>query len=262
MSFGQKLRQLRAENRLTQQELSELMDVSVVAVQSWEGDRKRPGMEALIGLSRVLQVSIDELLETGMQTENAGLSSPEWTLITGYRSLDEYGKRAVESICGIELERMNAKNIRKTAGKVVPFTAHTRKIPYFALPSAAGYSTPLDDMPYEMIEVDDSVPGSADFAIYIQGNSMMPYIHDGQMVFVHRQEELAIGDVGIFSVDGAMYCKQYDKKPDGTLMLVSANEALKESNIVISPDSGQTVAVCGKVLLGRKIPLPEYLSEN
>lgn len=262
MSFGQKLRQLRARNRLTQQELSELMDVSVVAVQSWEGDRKRPGMEALIGLSRVLQVSIDELVGTGAQTGGTTLSSPEWTLITGYRSLDEFGKRAVESICSIELERMNAKNVRKTTSKIVSFETHSRKIPYFALPSAAGYSTPLDDMPYEMIEVDDSVPGSADFAIYIQGNSMMPYIHDGQMVFVHRQEELAIGDVGIFSVDGAMYCKQYYKEQNGTLILASANEALKESNIVISPDSGQTVVVCGKVLLGRKIPLPGYLSEN
>lgn len=262
MSFGQKLRQLRIENRLTQQELSGLIDVSVVAVQSWERDRKRPGMDALTRLSHVLNVSADELLGIEKYNSDTILSEPERVLITGYRSLDKFGKHAVESICSIELERMNAKNIQKTAGKIVPFGAHTRKIPYFALPSAAGYSAPLDDMPYEMIEVDDSVPGSADFAIYIQGNSMMPYIHDGQMVFVHRQEELSIGDVGIFSVDGAMYCKQYDKKPDGTLMLISANETLKESNIIISPDSGQTVTVCGKVLLGRKIPLPEYIFQN
>ena len=261
MSFGQKLRYTRTQIGLTQQELSDLVGVSVVAVRSWEADRKKPGMEALIGLSNVLNVSADTLLETGISCETL-LTEPENTLLCGYRSLDEFGKRAVEGICDIELARIRSKKSHEIMGKIVPFESHMREIPYFSLPSAAGYSTPLDDMPYEMIEVDDSVPRNADFAIYIQGNSMMPYIHDGQMVFVHRQEELAIGDIGIFSVDGAMYCKQYYRRQDGTLILASANETLKESNIIISPDSGQTVVVCGKVLLGRKIPLPEYLFES
>lgn len=262
MSFGQKLCQLRTENRLTQQELSDSVGVSVVAVRSWEQDKKRPGMDALLGLSRALHVSVDELLGTQRYHCGVQLSEPEHELITDYRKLDEFGRRAVKSICDIELERIAAKNLRQITSKTISFTAHKREIPYFALPSAAGYSSPLDDMPYTMLEVDDSVPASADYAIYIQGNSMMPYIHDGQMVFVHKQEELNVGDVGIFCVDGAMYCKQYDRGRDGTLMLVSANEELRETNVIITPDSGRTVTVCGKVLLGRKIKLPEYLLQE
>mgnify|MGYP000706428936 CR=1 FL=1 len=74
-----------------------------------------------------------------------------------------------------------------------------------------------------MILVDSSVPEEADYAVYIQGNSMYPYIHDGDMVYVKKDAELSVGDVGIFCVDGAMYCKQYYLDDNNNLVLVSAN---------------------------------------
>ena len=85
---------------------------------------------------------------------------------------------------------------------------------------------------------------------------------DGETVYVKSCEELRSGDVGIFSVDGAMVCKQYYPREDGTLMLLSANRELRQSNVIVSPDSSHSVVIQGKVLLDARVPLPDYLAED
>lgn len=53
---------------------------------------------------------------------------------------------------------------------------------------------------------------------------MIPVIADGSIVYVNR-DPLRAGDVGIFCVDGDMFCKQYYKDPAGVVYLFSLNRA-------------------------------------
>lgn len=264
MNFGEKLKDLRREKNLTQQTLGQLIGVSTVTVRSWENNSRSPGMEQLMRISRALNTSIDSLLEVNFDRDDDDLSREERSLLSQYRILDVYGKQAVDSICGIEYDRMTSQQKqRHREEKVVDFQENaTAQIPCFYLPSAAGTSAPLDDNNFKMITISGYVPPETDFAIHVQGNSMFPYIEDGEMVFVKKQEELNIGDVGIFCVDGSLYCKQYYRTWNGTVTLVSANPALKDTNVVLTPESGSSLSVCGKVLLGRRIDLPKYLFEK
>lgn len=82
------------------------------------------------------------------------------------------------------------------------------------------------------------------------------------MVYVEKDTELSIGDVGIFCVDGAMYCKQYYLDKEGNLILVSVNPELRHTNVFVSSESGSSVRFCGKVLLKEKIELPSYLFDD
>lgn len=185
-------------------------------------------------------------------------------MLSNYRVLDKHGKKAVDTLCLLEKSRVESEaakfrvptNIVKT-----PKKSPSRYIPRYTTPSAAGYSTPLDGDDFEMILVDESVPDDADFAVGIQGNSMYPYIHDGDTVYVKKDCELSIGDVGIFCVDGAMYCKQYYVDNERNLTLVSANPRLKHTNVYVGAESGSEVRCYGKVLLGFKVELPSYLFE-
>lgn len=260
VDFGRKLKDMRAAEQLTQHELGQQIGVSTAAIQSWERNLRAPGMEHLVRLSRAFHTSIDDMLGLEFNKNQDTLSGSERMFLSRYRMLDEYGQRAVQSICDIEHERTTAAQTHKTSSNVIDFDKELgKRIPYFSLPSAAGFSSPLDDDNFTMITVKGYVPTETDFAINIQGNSMFPYIHDGDMVFVKKQEELNVGDVGIFCVDGAMYCKQYYRAEDGTVMLVSANPALEDTNIVLAPDCGRSVSVCGRVLLGKRVELPRYL---
>lgn len=267
MDFGQRLKNLRLERGFTQQELSNAVGVSTVAVRSWEQNAKKPNMDALVALGRTLNTSIDTLLDFhlggGVQNHVFILSPEEKAFIGRYRELDPFGRKMVSTVCALERERIEAAAPVKLPTKILhlPMAESERYIPRYTTPSAAGSSVPLDGTDFEMILVDNSIPAEADYAVNIQGNSMYPYIQNGDMVYVKKDVELSVGDVGIFCVDGSMYCKQYFINENGNLELVSANPELRHTNIVVSPDSGTSVRCCGKVLLEHRIELPSYLFE-
>lgn len=63
MNFGQRLKSLRAERNLTQQNLGDAVGVSTVTIRAWERNAKKPAMDALLSLGRALNISIDTLLD-------------------------------------------------------------------------------------------------------------------------------------------------------------------------------------------------------
>ena len=265
MQLKEKIRRLRTRKSLTQKELGLRIGVSETSIKCWESGAKNPSVEKIILLSKVLCVSTDYLLGVTPESEvidNLLLNTDEEKLINEYRQLDSCGKKVVKFVCSIELTRiMESVTNLKIATKKRKKNEPTRKIPRYYTPIAAGYSVPLDNDDYEWIETDSSTSDEADFAVEISGNSMYPYIHDGDVVFVKRTNELEIGDIGVFCVDGAMYCKQYYVDRLGNLTLVSANPELKDSNIELTFDSSSTFVCYGKVLLDSKIPLPKYFIE-
>ena len=257
MEFHERLIALRTQASMTQKELGDAVGVTVMTIRNWEAGTKQPSMRAIIYLSKTLHTSADYILgmENNQIVHTMPMSRNESKLLKDYRTLDRYGQKAVEVVCAIEKLRVEETEEIKRRSKI-------RYIPKYSTPSAAGYTVPLDGEEYELIPVDETVPHDADFATVAHGNSMLPYIHDGDTVYVKKDCELDVGDVGIFIVNGARYCKQYYIDEDRNLTLVSANPDLKGSNIYISAESDATVVCCGKVLLGENIPLPDYFTEG
>lgn len=71
MDFNQKLRALRKQAGLSQEELAEKISVSRQAITKWETDNGLPDIENLIQIARLFKVSLDDLLvyETVKETE-------------------------------------------------------------------------------------------------------------------------------------------------------------------------------------------------
>jgi phage repressor protein C with HTH and peptisase S24 domain len=111
---------------------------------------------------------------------------------------------------------------------------------------------------YEDIPRTADMPEEADFCVVVSGDSMEPYIKDGQTVFVSETAAIEPLEVGVWSVDGAAYVKMYYPLDDGGLMLLSANPDREASNLHIRPGGNQSVQYFGKVLGIKKLPLPMY----
>lgn len=266
MKLCERIHSLRLNSNMTQKELSELINVSVVSVGGWENGTRKPSAEAIISLSQVFNVTTDYLLGVTVEPEKDSflLSQSEKTLLANYRILDKHGRKAVDTISIIEKSRVESEKKCKqiTSSNVTPINKRSaRYIPRYTTPAAAGSSIPLDGDDFEMILVDDTIPYEADFAVGIQGNSMYPYISDGDTVYVKQCTDISVGEVGIFCVDGAMYCKQYFLDDERNLYLLSANPRLKHTNVFVGADSGSDVRCYGKVLLGR-IELPDYIYDE
>lgn len=82
MTLGEKLKFARKNAGFTQEQLAEKLLVSRQAVTKWESDKGMPDIENLKKLSRLLNVSIDHLLDNG---ENINLS-----VIREEFNLDDY----------------------------------------------------------------------------------------------------------------------------------------------------------------------------
>ena len=119
-----------------------------------------------------------------------------------------------------------------------------RIINLYELRVSAGTGNYIDNETYTEIETDKFVPSEADFAVHITGDSMQPLLQDGQIVYVHKTEDLNDGDIGIFALNGDVYCKKLSKTKKETA-LISLNK--KYDPIPINEESN--ITALGKVII-------------
>lgn len=89
------------------------------------------------------------------------------------------------------------------SGKNLSTSRTERKV--FTEPASAGTGLFLDSDQYEEFEVGDDVPAAADFGIRVSGVSMEPVYVNKQIVWVHQQDQLENGNIGIFYLNGDAY---------------------------------------------------------
>lgn len=69
MKFNEKLIQLRKENKLTQDQLAEKLNISRQSVSKWENEHGYPDIANLIKISDLYNLSLDELLKNDKKLE-------------------------------------------------------------------------------------------------------------------------------------------------------------------------------------------------
>lgn len=197
-------------------------------------------------------VSLDALGNDDISIDEINESRELDDLNEKYSALSLKGKDLVKNMIDgiLDIEDEVSEDTAERPAKKLEF------IREYVTPAAAGYASPAEGEDYNLIVRDDSVPGAADFAVRIDGDSMEPYIMDGSRVYVTRTNELNDGDVGIFFVDGDMKCKQFCEDSFGNIYLFSLNRERSDADVVIPNTSGITVFCFGRVIMKRKAPLP------
>ena len=102
---------------------------------------------------------------------------------------------------------------------------------------------------FDEISVTEQVQQTAEFAVRISGDAMAPYLEDGAVAYVSRTP-LREGDVGIFSVNGKVLCRQYDRDDSGTVYLFSLNRRRADGDVTLPAAEAGTLICFGRVLTG------------
>ena len=223
MAFGDRIKARREELALSRPQLADRLGVTPSTVSNYETGVSFPKEEMMLRLFDCLETDPNTLFQDSFRRGADVLTERERQLLEQYRSLS-------------------------------PPEQEPRVIPLYRTPAAAGYAAPVFGEDFDYLQVTDGVPQAAEFAVRIQGDSMVPYIPDGSVVYVNR-DPLKAGDVGIFCVDGDIFCKQYYKDPAGTVYLFSLNRARADADVVLTAGSGRTLACFGRVIL-HALPLP------
>ena len=243
MSFGQRLRSRRKDLGMSQGELAKTLGVSLSAVSNYENGLNTMREDVLLRLFKVLDIDPNYLYQDSLPGNSFNCSVDEEALVRKYRSLHTTGQQAVHAV-------VDALAIGLAEQEAAP-PEELRQIPLYRSPAAAGYASPVFGDDFDYIEVTGEVPQGAEFAVHIQGDSMQPYIQDGDVVYVNR-DPLTSGDVGIFCVDGEMLCKQYVRDRLGIVYLFSLNRRRSDADVVLPRDSGRTMVCFGRVLLSKR----------
>ncbi len=234
------IKERRKAFRMTQQDLAALMGYERSSIAKIEKGQVDLPLSKLREFAQKLELPFEELLGLERTGELEEI----------YESLTAAGQE--------ELLRFGRELAADAEYAKILTPDRLRYIRHYAVAAAAGYAAPIEGEDYELIPCGPEVPPRADFCLELAGDSMEPYLHDGERVYVKRDESLRDFDVGIFFVDGDVYCKQWCVDYAGTTHLLSANPAREDASLHIPRDSGRSVICFGKVLLKHSPPPPSY----
>ena len=173
-------------------------------------------------------------------------------LAKDFDALDEHGQRVVRVVTDEELSRLAAEAAEPEPDIIPAY----KVIPLFRQSLAAGPAEPGNDQ--IMMWDDYEVPGDspADFAIRVNGTSMEPYLHDGQIALGVKRQPVQ-GEVGAFQLDGEFLVKQFIHDHLDNVYLLSLNRAEQDRDVTLfAGTDDRTLTYVGTILMERRPPLP------
>lgn len=199
--IGKKIRERREELGMSQEQLANLLGIGKSAISNYETNVSSPKETILLKLFDVLQCDANYLYEDFLNdSEEFIVSISEEKNIKKYRTLDECGKEAVDSILDIEYRRC------KNELKQPIFTF--RRLSENKASAGTGFDLNNPDEWKEIEVVDTPEARQADFAVEVEGASMEPDYYDGDIVYISLASEIPAGQVGLFIQNGKGYIKE------------------------------------------------------
>lgn len=214
-----RLKELREAKKLNMRQAAMALEIPYTTYISYEKGDREPNSEMLILLAGFFNCSVDYLIGRDESTINDDVldrvnvldqdalefygnildAEKENDLIKKYRTLDEYGREAVVSVADVELKRCEDQ---KQA------TFIFRKFSENKVSAGTGFDLNDPDQWRSIEVVDTQEARMADFAVEVEGASMEPDYHDGDIVYIVLASEVPLGQVGLFIQNGKGYIKE------------------------------------------------------
>lgn len=252
MGIGYRIKEARENQGLTQTELGKIVGVTGSAITNYENETSHPKEPVMYKLIEALKVDANYLFQdcVKLPKEVNDVTLAEYEYIKKYRFISTHspdGAGIVDTVLNSmysltkklkEQGELIQKTDTEASEKIIPM----RIINYYYRIASAGTGQIIFDMPpTKRIEIPNTPKyQKVDYAIGVNGNSMEPLYHDGDMLLVEMTEDIEIGDIGIFRVDNESYVKKL-----GETELISLNPDAK--NIPLNESAGCMGKVVGKL---------------
>lgn len=206
---------LKKEKGLTNSQIAQMSGVTLSTLDKiTSGVNTNPKLDTLQAICKVLGCTLNDFVD-GQSKD--GLSQLEQAHIKKYRLLDPYGKEAVDGVLDVESRRCEAaraaaiKEQRQQMedGDMVDFEKVIRfSVPGYSMPLSAGTGQEAGQEYPEDFKLIKNPPRGTSFIARVSGVSMEPTYHNGDLVFVHSTEEIPVGRIGAFFMDGQQWIKE------------------------------------------------------
>lgn len=197
----ERIRFYRERAGMEQKTLARLIGVTGNAISNWENGRGRPDINLLPDICRALNVTMYDLFD--MEDPGIRYSAGEQIFLDQYKQLSPGHRMAVDQMVDTLLKVQIAES--------VPLI---RRLTFYQKSLAAGVGDPseIDDEGQPIFLYASREVDRADCVFTVNGDSMEPEYHNGDMVLVSRipdAPDLQLGEVGAFIVGNETYIKVY-----------------------------------------------------
>ena len=198
MKYSKILAALRREKGYTQSEAAEYISrhadkrYTFKMISHWEKGVSSPPVEQFLLLCELYGVNDIQGVFRDIKTEYRNMTK-----------LNDLGRSRVEEYVSMLQSSALFSEPDNEAADIL-----RRFIRLYDAPVAAGAGSFLESDSYDTLEVDETVPREADFAVRVSGDSMTPRFIDNQIIFIREQQRLDTGEIGIFELNGDSYVKK------------------------------------------------------
>lgn len=212
--FSDRLKQARVLSGYSVKEAIEAfrsqgVDISEKTLYGWERGIRTPDADVFLCICRAYQIDSVSVFLSG---KGAAVSVPE--MIRKYEALDEHGQRLVNIVIDEEFSRVHPvisfENARQSMQEVQP-QPRRKTVPFWISEqsAAAGTGTYLGADAFIKREIpEECLLAGASFGVPVSGDSMEPKYFNGDILLINKQQMPAVGEIGIFLLEGSGYVKQ------------------------------------------------------
>lgn len=209
--IGERLKELRTKKNLTIAQAAEALGMNANTYAKYERNERDVSTDGLCQIAEFYNVTADFLLGRDPQLDPMKLlvaqtdTSPE-ALEKQYEALPEEYQALVMAVIRAMKETRKQRRAAKKP-QTVWIKQHQNK-------AAAGFGYDLSDKDewYDVEVAETPQTIEADFAVEIEGDSMEPDFHSGDLALIKLDPDVPVGEVGLFVLDGMGYIKERGKK--------------------------------------------------
>lgn len=217
--LSKRLIEVRKLNGYTRKRLAEELNRPYRTITNYETGEHEPGHKYLIEISKKFGVTVDYLVGRSDTPQPEAKKTPPYSseamkLAGDYDKMDRHGREIVRLIADKELERIQTESTEKEKPpeeeRVVRFS-----VPGYSMPMSAGTGEEAGQEYPENYTLVKEPPRGASYIARVSGHSMEPTFNDGDLLFVHACDEIPVGEIGAFFMDGQQWIKELG---DGALI--------------------------------------------
>lgn len=206
-SMGERIKRLRLERNLTQEDLGNRFGLKRAAINKYEkGNVENMKRTVIEEMSNFFGVSPSYL----MALDN--ISSPIEKI---YNKLEPPRQEKVYHFAKNQLEEQDKENSRnKNITSLEQYKERKQQkksmstIDWCGAVSAGTGEFLADEYKEEITLPAEIIPDDADFCLTVNGDSMEPIFHNNDYVFVKKQLEIYSGAIGVVVVNGQAFLKR------------------------------------------------------
>lgn len=197
----ERIRYYRELMGMEQKELARLLGITGNSISNWEKGRSRPDINLIPRICEILHATLYELY--GMEDPTITLTAREQMHIDTYRQLTKGHQYAADRLADTLLN----VQIAETCPDISQLLFFER-----SLAAGIGDPTEFDDEGTPIFLYTDQINTRADCVFSVNGDSMEPEYHNGDLVLVERipdAPDLTEGETGAFIVGNETYIKNF-----------------------------------------------------